>query len=179
MLAENADGLVLVDMHAAHERVTYERLKSARACGAIPSQLLLVPLPVAVSRREADAVDEHAAEFAALGFGITRVADERVLVRRIPSVLEGSDIEALVRDVLGDLATHGSSARLEEFQNELLSTMACHASVRANRRLELAEMNALLRQMEATERSDQCNHGRPTWVQLTRADLDRMFLRGR
>ena len=172
-------GLVLVDMHAAHERVTYERLKDARACGAIPSQLLLVPLPVAVSRREADAVDEHAAEFAALGFELTRVADERVLVRRIPSVLEGSDIEALVRDVLGDLATHGSSARLEEFQNELLSTMACHASVRANRRLELAEMNALLRQMEATERSDQCNHGRPTWVQLTRAELDRMFLRGR
>ena len=179
VLAENADGLVLVDMHAAHERVTYERLKSARACGSIPSQLLLVPLPVAVSRREADAVDEHAAEFAALGFELTRVADERVLVRRIPSVLEGSDVEALVRDVLGDLATHGSSARLEEFQNELLSTMACHASVRANRRLELAEMNALLRQMEATERSDQCNHGRPTWVQLTRAELDRMFLRGR
>ena len=179
VLAENAHGLVLVDMHAAHERVTYERLKDARACGSIPSQLLLVPLPVAVSRREADAVDEHAAEFAALGFELTRVADERVLVRRIPSVLEGSDVEALVRDVLGDLATHGSSARLEEFQNELLSTMACHASVRANRRLELAEMNALLRQMEATERSDQCNHGRPTWVQLTRADLDRMFLRGR
>jgi DNA mismatch repair protein MutL len=179
VLAENAHGLVLVDMHAAHERVTYERLKNARACGAIPSQMLLVPLPVAVSRREADAVDEHAAEFAALGFELTRVAAERVLVRRIPSVLEGSDVEALVRDVLGDLATHGSSARLEEFQNELLSTMACHASVRANRRLELAEMNALLRQMEATERSDQCNHGRPTWVQLTRADLDRMFLRGR
>ena len=179
VLAENAHGLVLVDMHAAHERVTYERLKDARACGSIPSQLLLVPLPVAVSRREADAVDEHAAEFAALGFELTRVADERVLVRRIPSVLEGSDMEALVRDVLGDLATHGSSARLEEFQNELLSTMACHASVRANRRLELAEMNALLRQMEATERSDQCNHGRPTWVQLTRAELDRMFLRGR
>ncbi|HQY36088.1 MAG TPA: DNA mismatch repair endonuclease MutL [Pseudomonadota bacterium] len=179
VLAENAHGLVLVDMHAAHERVTYERLKDARACGSIPSQLLLVPLPVAVSRREADAVDEHAAEFAALGFELTRVADERVLVRRIPSVLEGSDVEALVRDVLGDLATHGSSARLEEFQNELLSTMACHASVRANRRLELAEMNALLRQMEATERSDQCNHGRPTWVQLTRAELDRMFLRGR
>ncbi|MBL8274342.1 MAG: DNA mismatch repair endonuclease MutL, partial [Xanthomonadales bacterium] len=179
VLAENAHGLVLVDMHAAHERVTYERLKDARACGSIPSQLLLVPLPVAVSRREADAVDEHAAEFAALGFELTRVADERVLVRRIPSVLEGSDVEALVRDVLGDLATLGSSARLEEFQNELLSTMACHASVRANRRLELAEMNALLRQMEATERSDQCNHGRPTWVQLTRAELDRMFLRGR
>ena len=179
VLAENAHGLVLVDMHAAHERVTYERLKCARVEGAIPSQLLLVPLPVAVSRREADAVDEHAAAFAALGFELTRVADERVLVRRIPSLLEGSDVEALVRDVLGDLATHGSSARLEEFQNELLATMACHASVRANRRLELAEMNALLRQMEATERSDQCNHGRPTWVQLTRAELDRMFLRGR
>ena len=179
VLAENAHGLVLVDMHAAHERVTYERLKCARVEGAIPSQLLLVPLPVAVSRREADAVDEHAAAFAALGFELTRVADERVLVRRIPSLLDGSDVEALVRDVLGDLAAHGSSARLEEFQNELLATMACHASVRANRRLELAEMNALLRQMEATERSDQCNHGRPTWVQLTRAELDRMFLRGR
>ncbi len=179
VLAENARGLVMVDMHAAHERITYERLKNARACGAIASQLVLVPVTLKVSAREADAVDEHAARFADLGFELARIGPEQVTVKRIPSALEGADIAELVRDVLGDLAQHGASRRLEEFENELLATMACHASVRAHRRLTLPEMNALLRQMEATERSDQCNHGRPTWVQLTQADLDRMFLRGR
>jgi DNA mismatch repair protein MutL len=179
ILAENAHGLVLVDMHAAHERITYERLKDARACGAVPSQLLLVPPTLRVSPREADAVEEHQSRFGALGFELTRSGPDRVVVRRIPSALEGADVERLVGDVLADLVEHGSDARLVEYENELMATMACHASVRANRRLTNAEMNGLLRQMEQTERSDQCNHGRPTWVQLTQAELDRLFLRGR
>lgn len=179
VLAENAAGLVLVDMHAAHERITYERLKQARAAGAIPAQLLLVPLALAVSPREADAAEAAAERFAALGFEIARTGPDRLVVRRVPSVLADADVERLVRDVLADLALHDSAARLEEYENEVLATMACHASVRANRRLSVAEMNALLRQMEETERSGQCNHGRPTWVQLTQAELDRLFLRGR
>ncbi len=179
ILAENALGLVLVDMHAAHERITYERLKQSRACGEVPSQALLVPLTLAVAQREADAVEEHSPVFASLGLDVARSGPTRVSVRRIPTALDGSDVEGLLRDVLGDLVAHGNSTRLEEFQNELLATMACHASVRANRRLTLPEMNALLRQMEQTERSGQCNHGRPTWVQLTQAEIDRMFLRGR
>jgi len=179
VLAENARGLVLVDMHAAHERITYERLKKARAAGAIPSQLLLVPVALAVSRREADAAEEAAPRLAALGFEVTRSGPERLIVRRVPSALAQADIERLVRDVLADLALYESTARLEEFENKVLATMACHGSVRANRRLTIPEMNALLRQMEETERSGQCNHGRPTWVQLTEAELDRLFLRGR
>ncbi len=179
VLAENARGLVLVDMHAAHERITYERLKQARAAGAIPSQMLLVPLTLAVSRREADAAEDAASRFTALGFEVSRTGPERLVVRRVPSALAGADVERLVRDVLADLALHDSAARLEEYENEVLATMACHGSVRAQRRLTLPEMNALLRQMEETERSGQCNHGRPTWVQLTQGELDRLFLRGR
>jgi DNA mismatch repair protein MutL len=179
VLAENAHGLVLVDMHAAHERITYERFKQARAVGAIPSQLLLVPLALAVSVREADAAEEASPRFAALGFEVSRSGPERLVVRRVPAVLAGADVERLVRDVLADLALHDSAARLEEYENEVLATMACHGSVRANRRLTVPEMNALLRQMEETERSGQCNHGRPTWVQLALGDLDRLFLRGR
>jgi DNA mismatch repair protein MutL len=179
VLAENAHGLVVVDMHAAHERITYERLKEARSCGVVPSQLLLVPLALRVSAREADAVEEHQARFATLGFDLSRSGPDQVLVRRIPSALEGVDVERLVADVLADLVEHGSDARLQEYENELLATMACHASVRANRRLSITEMNGLLRQMEQTERSGQCNHGRPTWVQLTQPELDRLFLRGR
>ena len=179
VLAQNAAGLVLVDMHAAHERITYEKLKSARACGAIPSQALLVPLTIALSEREARVVEDAASRFAALGFEIDRNGPTSVVVRRIPSALDGTDVAGLVRDVVADLGVHGSESRLTEFENELLATMACHASVRANRKLELAEMNGLLRAMEATERADQCNHGRPTWVSLTMAELDRMFLRGR
>ncbi|RYD15373.1 MAG: DNA mismatch repair endonuclease MutL [Lysobacteraceae bacterium] len=179
VLAENAHGLVLVDMHAAHERITYEKLKAAQAGEGIRSQLLLVPLAIAVSEREAQAVEEQAGGFAALGFEIARSGPQGVLVRRIPAVLDGADVVGLVRDVIADLAVHGQTRRIEESTNELLATMACHGSVRANRRLGTAEMNALLREMEATERSGQCNHGRPTWVQLAIADLDRMFLRGR
>lgn len=179
VLAENAQGLILVDMHAAHERITYEKLKNACACDGIHSQPLLVPLTLAVSEREAAVAQEHAEHLATLGFEIARGGPQSVIVRRYPGILDGADVGGLVRDVLGDLTTHGNSRRLEETQNEILATMACHGSIRANRRLTLPEMNALLREMEATERSGQCNHGRPTWVQLPMAELDRMFLRGR
>ena len=179
VLAQNAAGLVLVDMHAAHERITYEKLKSARACGAIPSQALLVPLTIALSEREARVVEDAASRFAALGFEIDRNGPTSVVVRRIPSALDGTDVAGLVRDVVADLGVHGSESRLTEFENELLATMACHASVRANRKLELAEMNGLLRAMEATERADQCNHGRPTYITLSISELDKLFLRGR
>jgi len=179
VLAENAHGLVLIDMHAAHERITYEKLKTAQASDGIRAQLLLVPLAIAVSAREAAAAEEHAGRLNELGFDVVRSGPQSITVRRYPGLLEGADIATLVRDVLGDLAAHGSSRRVEESGNEVLSTMACHGSVRANRRLSLPEMNALLREMEATERSGQCNHGRPTWVQLPISELDKMFLRGR
>lgn len=179
VLAENAQGLILVDMHAAHERITYEKLKTAQATDGIRAQLLLVPLSLAVSAREAAVAEDHAEELAALGFEIVRSGPQSVTIKRYPGLLEGADVGALVRDVLGDLSTHGTTRRMQEVHNDMLSTMACHGSVRAHRRLTLPEMNALLRDMEATERSGQCNHGRPTWVQLSIADLDRMFLRGR
>ncbi|TAN05352.1 MAG: DNA mismatch repair endonuclease MutL [Rhodanobacteraceae bacterium] len=179
ILAENAQGLVLVDMHAAHERVTYEKLKTARDVNHIRAQHLLVPEAVAVSEREAAAAEEFAAALSGYGFEVDRSGPRRVTVRRIPALLEGADVPQLARDVLAELAEHGSSRRLEELQNELLSTMACHGSVRAHRRLTLPEMNALLREMEATERSGQCNHGRPTWTQLAIPELDKLFLRGR
>ncbi|MEO7325789.1 MAG: DNA mismatch repair endonuclease MutL [Dokdonella sp.] len=179
VLAENAHGLVLVDMHAAHERITYEKLKTAQGGDGIRAQMLLVPLTLAVSEREAAVVEEQGERFSALGFDIVRSGPQSVAVRRIPVLLEGADVAQLVRDVTADLAVHGESRRVEESTNELLSTMACHGSVRANRRLSLPEMNALLREMEVTERSGQCNHGRPTWVQLAIPELDRLFMRGR
>lgn len=179
VLAQNAHGLILVDMHAAHERITYERLKLAREGDGIRSQMLLVPLMIALSEREASIVEEHGERFTELGLEIVRSGLQGVTVRRVPTLLAGGDVSQLVRDVIADLAAHGSTRRIEEASNELLSTMACHGSVRANRRLSLPEMDALLRDMEATERSGQCNHGRPTWVQLTLQELDRLFLRGR
>jgi len=179
VLAENAQGLVLVDMHAAHERITYEKLKAAQDGEGIRSQLMLVPLVLAVSEREAAAIEEHGERFAGLGFDIARSGPQSITVRRIPVLLDGADVADLVRDVVADLAVHGDTRRIEESANELLATMACHGSVRAHRRLTIPEMNALLREMEATERSGQCNHGRPTWVQLGMAELDRFFLRGR
>jgi DNA mismatch repair protein MutL len=179
VLAENAQGLVLVDMHAAHERITYEKLKAGRACSNLRSQLLLVPLNIAVSAREAVAAEEHAEALAEWGLELSRSGPSGVVVRRIPALLEGADVSQLARDVLAELAQHGSSRRLQELENELLSTMACHGSVRAGRRLTLPEMNALLREMEATERSGQCNHGRPTWTQLSLSELDKLFMRGR
>ncbi|WP_049622991.1 DNA mismatch repair endonuclease MutL [Frateuria defendens] len=179
VLAENAHGLVLVDMHAAHERITYEKLKHARAASNLRSQLMLVPLNLAVSAKEAAAAEEHAEALAEWGLELSRSGPSTVVVRRIPALLEGADVGQLARDVLSELAQHGSSRRLQELENELLATMACHGSVRAGRRLSIPEMNALLREMEATERSGQCNHGRPTWTQLGMAELDKLFLRGR
>jgi DNA mismatch repair protein MutL len=179
ILAQNAAGLVLVDMHAAHERITYERLKAALDAQAVRSQPLLVPLSLAVSEREADAAEEHAALFREIGFELDRRGPQTLVVRQVPVLLGGADHAALVRDVLADLLTHGASARLREALNGVLATMACHGSIRAHRALTITEMNALLRDMERTERSGQCNHGRPTWVQLGLEELDRLFLRGR
>ncbi len=179
ILAENVEGMVLVDMHAAHERITYERLKSAWAEDKVRSQPLLVPLSMAVSTREADFAEQSPEVFERLGFVIERAGPETLSVREVPALMRDANHEALVRDVLSDLLTHGSSSRIEAVLDELLSTMACHGSVRANRRLTIAEMNALLRDMEATERSGQCNHGRPTWTQMSLKDLDRLFMRGR
>ncbi len=179
VLAENAQGVVLVDMHAAHERITYERMKAARASDGVRSQLLLVPLSVVVGSSEAAAAEEHAAALAEWGLELSCSGPQSVLVRRVPALLEGADVSQLVRDVLAELARHGDSRHLQEMENELLGTLACHGAVRAGRRLTLAEMNALLRDMERTERSNQCNHGRPTWVQLSLDDLDKLFLRGR
>ena len=179
ILAENAHGLILVDMHAAHERITYEKLKNGRACSNLRSQMLLVPMNVSVSAKEAAAAEEHADALAEWGLELSRSGPSGVVVRRIPALLEGADVSQLCRDVLAELAQHGSSRRLQELENELLATMACHGSVRAGRRLTLPEMNALLREMEATERSGQCNHGRPTWTQLSLPELDKLFLRGR
>lgn len=179
ILAENANGLVLVDMHAAHERVTYERMKSAYAKEDVRRQPLLIPMTVAVSRREADAAELTQEELMHFGLELDRVGPETLRVRAMPALLAGADVAQLLRDVLGDILEFGSSLRVEEKVNQLLSTMACHSSVRANRRMTLDEMNSLLRDMERTQRSDQCNHGRPTWVQMTLGELDRLFLRGR
>ncbi|MFK8046825.1 MAG: DNA mismatch repair endonuclease MutL [Halioglobus sp.] len=179
ILSENAVGLVLVDMHAAHERITYERLKLSRDQEGIRSQPLLVPQAVAVSQREVEIATQHAALFLALGMEISVGGEESLLIRQIPVSLRDSNVEQLLRDVLSDLIEYGSSDRIEAHMDEILSTMACHGSVRANRRLTIAEMNALLRDMEETERSGQCNHGRPTWTQMSLEELDKLFLRGR
>ncbi|WP_374972652.1 DNA mismatch repair endonuclease MutL [Spongiibacter marinus] len=178
ILAENAEGMVLVDMHAAHERITYERMKAAREGEGLRSQPLLVPQSLAVSEREADCAEQHAAVFSELGLSVERASTESLVVRELPVMLANSQVEQLVRDVIADLLEYGSSDRIAAHINEILSTMACHGSVRANRRLTIPEMNALLRDMEATERSGQCNHGRPTWVQVGLAELDKWFLRG-
>jgi DNA mismatch repair protein MutL len=179
ILAENAAGLVLVDMHAAHERITYERLKTARAAEGIKSQPLLVPQSVAVSQREVLVAGENTELFQRLGLAVDVAGEEALVIRQIPVTLRDSDVEQLLRDVLADLIEFGSSERIEAHTDEILSTMACHGSVRANRRLTIPEMNALLRDMEETERSGQCNHGRPTWTQMSLDELDKLFLRGR
>ena len=178
ILAQTADGMVLVDMHAAHERVMYERMKKLLA-GETAGQQLLVPEIIHVTASQAEAAETHSQEFAALGFGVSRLAPDQLALRTIPALLAGRDAAGLVRDVLSDLLEQGASRRVEESINHLLATMACHAAVRARRNLTLPEMNALLRDMEGTERADQCNHGRPTWVRLSLGDLDRLFLRGR
>lgn len=179
ILAQNAEGLVVVDAHAAHERITYERLKQAYGSDRqIASQPLLLPCQVALSTREADKAEEHAPVFARLGFRVQRLGPETLSIREMPVILSDSDPEQLVRDVLSELIEYGDSQRIEAAINDLLSRMACHGSVRANRKLTVIEMNALLRQMEATERSAQCNHGRPTWTALSMQALDKLFMRG-
>jgi DNA mismatch repair protein MutL len=179
ILAQNEDGLILVDMHAAHERITYEGLKRGREAEGVRSQRLLVPVAVAVSEGEADRAEEARGALEAFGLRVDRVAPGQLLVREVPALLAEANVEQLLRDVLADLQAEGSSARVQAAEDALLSTMACHGSVRANRALTLAEMNALLRSMEHTERSGQCNHGRPTWTALSLPELDRLFLRGR
>ena len=178
ILAENSEGMVVVDMHAAHERIVYERMKQNAADQDVIKQPLLVPFSLSVSQAEADLVEENEALFEHLGFVVERLGVEQVRVRAIPALLKNADTEQLIRDVLADLVEYGSSDRIQQYENELLSTMACHASVRANRLLSIDEMNALLRDIEQTERSGQCNHGRPTWKQLSLDQLDKFFKRG-
>ena len=178
ILAESAHGLVIVDMHAAHERIMYERLKVAMASEGLRGQPLLVPESIAVSQREADCAEEHGQWFQKLGFELQRLGPETLAIRQIPALLKQAEATRLVSDVLADLLEYGTSDRIQAHLNELLGTMACHGAVRANRRLTLPEMNGLLRDMEQTERSGQCNHGRPTWTQMSMDQLDKLFLRG-
>jgi len=179
VLSETADGLIVVDMHAAHERIGYEKLKNAHDGAGLRTQPLLVPQAVAVSEREADVAEREAGTLAELGFEVSRTGPQSLLLRSVPALLAHGDVEALLRDVLADLREHGESLRIRAARDELLSTMACHGAIRANRRLTIPEMNALLREMEITERSGQCNHGRPTWARFTLPEIDRWFLRGR
>ena len=178
ILAQNKDGLIVVDMHAAHERITYERMKAASLTEQLKMQPLLVPVSIAVSQTEADCAEEQRETLLGLGIELERVAQESIVVRQVPTLLKDSNVEQLVRDVLSDVLEYGSSERIQAHHDELLSTMACHGSVRANRHLTIPEMNSLLRDMEATERSGQCNHGRPTWVYQSLDALDKLFLRG-
>ena len=178
ILAQNKEGLITVDMHAAHERITYERLKTACQNEELKMQPLLVPLSIAVSQSEADCTETEQGALLSIGIELERAAAESIVVRQVPSILRNANIEQLVRDVLSDVLEYGSSDRIQAHQDELLSTMACHGSIRANRHLTIPEMNALLRDMEATERSGQCNHGRPTWVYQSLDELDKLFLRG-
>ncbi len=178
ILTETKNGIILVDAHAAHERVTYERFKTQYHQGSVPSQPLLLPLQVQVNSTEADLADDQQEFFMSLGFELNRMAEEMIVIRAIPALLSGTDVALLVKDVLADIIEHGMSQRVEQSCNEILSTIACHGSVRANRRLTVPEMNVLLRDMEKTERSGQCNHGRPTWVELSKKELDKLFLRG-
>jgi DNA mismatch repair protein MutL len=179
ILSQSQAGLIIVDMHAAHERITYERMKQQFYQQRIQAQPLLVPISIAVSQREADIAEESAEALRRFGLQLQRSGPESVVVREVPVILQRVDVALLVRDLLSDMIEHGYSDQLEAQANALMGSMACHGSVRANRQLTVPEMNALLRDMEETERSGQCNHGRPTWVRLSMGELDKLFLRGR
>ena len=171
--------MVLVDMHAAHERITYELLKVQSDNQSVRSQPLLVPIRLNVSSAEVIAAESYSPHFSDLGFDIEPLGQEQLVIRSVPESLLREDIDMLIRDVLSDLIEYGQSDRIEDARNEILSSVACHGSVRANRKLSLEEMNALLRQMEEVERSGQCNHGRPTWMSISLAEIDKWFMRGR
>lgn len=178
ILAQNHKGLILVDMHAAHERIVYERLKAQHDQGGMAMQSLLAPMAMAASPLEIETAQRHQGLLEQLGFSLSNLSESSLAIRGVPVMLASGDVVRLVRDTLAELAQHGQANNLEEARNQLLATMACHGSVRANRALTIPEMNQLLRDMESTERADQCNHGRPTWVQLDLAMLDRLFMRG-
>ncbi|MBT8089777.1 MAG: DNA mismatch repair endonuclease MutL [Gammaproteobacteria bacterium] len=179
ILAENSEGLVVVDMHAAHERIIYEKLKRGYDDRDLVRQPLLVPEAISVSESEANLVEQSGHVLEKLGLVVDRSGPTNLTIREVPALLRNADAESLLRDVLSDISESGSSNRIDDVSDDYLATMACHYSVRANRILTLAEMNALLREMESTERADQCNHGRPTWTKITLPELDRLFLRGR
>lgn len=179
VLAQNAQGLVLVDMHAAHERVVYEKLKAALDARAVPAQTLLIPVALTVDARDVAEISPHLEALAEIGFELSVTSPTSVAVRSVPWLLKDADPVELTRAVLAEVAEFGVARLLAERRNELLATLACHGAVRANRHLTLPEMNALLREMEATERAGQCNHGRPTWFQIGLRELDSMFMRGR
>lgn len=179
ILAQNSDGLVLIDAHAAHERINYEKLKNAYHSAVISAQTMLLPTTIVLNQTEINCLETNLEVLQKLGFDVTRSGPEKILVRAVPTLLQEADVEQLVRDVVADLLTHESCDSIVKNTNKILATMACHSSVRANRRLSIDEMNALLRELEKTERGGQCGHGRPTWVQLTMTDLDKLFLRGR
>ena len=179
IVAQTADGIALVDMHAAHERILYERLKTAVDSGHGARQPLLVPVVVECTEADAELAMQHRDELAAAGFAVDRIGPGTLAIREVPMVLAGHDVDAVLRAALADLGQHGATHRIAERQNELLANIACRSAVRAHRMLSIDEMNSLLRDMERTERSGQCSHGRPTWTRVTLAELDRLFLRGR